>query len=151
MTVTREGVKLAAGNLQVCIGHQAVGEATIHAMKEIFKDKEVEAAIVVDATNVFNSINREAMLHNIEVKCSEINREAMLHNIEVKYSEMNRYAQNYYGKPSKLFIADGKKNGEKCILYSEEGTQHKEIQLQWQCMLWGFQYCSLNLNIKKKM
>ena len=75
-------------------------------MKEIFKDKEVEAAILVDATNAFNSINREAMLHNIAVKCPEI----------------NRYVQNCYGKPSKLFIVDGKQNGDKCILYSEEGT-----------------------------
>ena len=75
-------------------------------MKEIFKDKEVEAAILVDATNAFNSINREAMLHNIAVKCPEI----------------NRYVQNCYGKPSKLFIIDGKQNGDKCILYSEEGT-----------------------------
>ena len=68
MAVTREDVKLAAGNLQKCIGHQAEGEATIHAMKEIFKDKEVQAATLVDATNAFNSINREAMVHNIAVK-----------------------------------------------------------------------------------
>ena len=74
MAVTREDVKLAAGSLQVCVGYQAGGEATIHAMKEIFKDKEVEAAILVDATNAFNSINRGAMLHNIAVKCQEINR-----------------------------------------------------------------------------
>ena len=106
MAVTKEDVKLAAGNLQVCTGHQAGGEATIHAMKENFKDKEVEAAILVDATNAFSSINREAMLHNIAVECPEI----------------NRYVQNCYGKPSKLFIVDGKQNVDKCILYSEEGT-----------------------------
>ena len=75
-------------------------------MKEIFKDKKVDVAILVDATNAFNSINREAMLHNIAVKCPEI----------------SRYVQNCYGKPSKLFIVDGKQNGDKCILYSEEGT-----------------------------
>ena len=67
MAVMREDVKLAAGNLQVCVGHQAGGEATIHAMKKIFKDKEVEAAVLVDATNAFNPINREAILHNIAV------------------------------------------------------------------------------------
>ena len=105
MAVARD-VKLAAGNLQVCVDHQAGGEATIHAMKEIFKDKEVDAAILVDATNDFNSINREAMLHNVAVKCPEI----------------NRYVRNCYGKPSKLFVVDGKKNGERCILYSEERT-----------------------------
>ena len=106
MAVMREDVKLAAGNLQVRVGHQAGGEATIHAMKEISKDNEVDAAILVDATNAFNSINREAMLHNIAIK----------------WPEINRLVQNCFGKPSKLFIVDGKKNGEKCILYSEEGT-----------------------------
>ena len=30
--------------------------------------------------------------------------------------------QSCYGKPSKLFIVDGKQNGDKCILYSEDGT-----------------------------
>ena len=110
MAVMREDVKLAAGNLQVCVGHQAGGEATIHAMKEIFKDKEVGVAILVDATNAFNSINREAMLHNIVVKCREI----------------KRYVQNCYGKPSKLFIVDGKQNGDRCILYSEEGTAQRD-------------------------
>ena len=35
-----------------------------------------------------------------------------------------RAMQNCYGKPSKLFIVDGKKNCEKCILYSEEETAH---------------------------
>ena len=118
MAVMREDVKLAAGNLQVCIGHQAGGEATIHAMKEIFKGKEVEAAILVDATNAFNSINREAVLHNIAVKCPEI----------------NRYAQNCYGKPSKLFIVYGKKMVKNAIFIPKRG-QNKGIQLQYQCML----------------
>ena len=106
VAVMREDAKLAAGSQQVCVGHQAGGEAAIHAMKEIFKDKEVDVAILVDATNAFNSINREAMLNNIAVKGPEI----------------NRYVQNCYGKPSKLFIVDGKKIGEKCILCSEEGA-----------------------------
>ena len=67
MVVMREDVKLAAGNMQVCVGHQAGGKATIHAMKEIFKDKEMDAAKLVDATNAFNFFNLEAILHNIAV------------------------------------------------------------------------------------
>ena len=39
------------------VGHQAGGDATIDARKEFFKEKEEDAAILVDATNVFNSIN----------------------------------------------------------------------------------------------
>ena len=95
MAVMRD-VKMAAGNVQVCVGHQAGGEATINDMKEIFEDKEVEvdAAKLVVPKNAFSSINREAMLHNIAVKCPEI----------------NRYVQNCYGKPFKFFLVDGKKN-----------------------------------------
>ena len=71
MAVMREDVKLAAGNLQVCVGHQAGGEATIHAMKEIFKDKEMDEAILLDATNAFNSINKRSIFAQY---CSHMSR-----------------------------------------------------------------------------
>ena len=64
---------MAAGNLQAYAGHQAGDEATINAMKKIFKDEEVDGAVPVDATNAFNS-NRKSMLYNIAVKCPEIYR-----------------------------------------------------------------------------
>ena len=55
MAVTSD-VKLAAGNLQVCVGYQAGDEATIHVRKEIFKDKDVDAAILADPTNVLTPL-----------------------------------------------------------------------------------------------
>ena len=72
MAITKDDVKEATGNLQVCVGHQAGGEAAIHAMKKIFLDNGTEAAIIVDATNAFNSINREAMINNIAIKSPEL-------------------------------------------------------------------------------
>ena len=44
-------------------------EAAVHAMREIFKNPESEAVLLVDATNAFNSLNRLAALHNITVSC----------------------------------------------------------------------------------
>ena len=62
-------VKLAAGPLQTCAGHEAGCEAAIHAMKEIEALKGTEAILLLDATNAFNTINRQAALHNIKVIC----------------------------------------------------------------------------------
>ena len=38
-------------------------------MRKIFQDPDTEAALLVDATNAFNSINRQAALHNVSVIC----------------------------------------------------------------------------------
>ena len=66
MKVVKENIKKAAGCLQLCAGQEAGCEAAIHAMLKTFKSNETEAIIIVDAENAFNSINRKALLHNIE-------------------------------------------------------------------------------------
>ena len=38
-------------------------------MRAIFEDNNTHAALLVDATNVFNLVNRQAALHNISVLC----------------------------------------------------------------------------------
>jgi len=58
----------AAGPLLTCAGHEAGSEAAVHAMKELFGAVTSEAALLVDASNVFNCINHQAALHNIS-KC----------------------------------------------------------------------------------
>ena len=65
----REDTMKAVGNLQLCVGQQAGAEAAVHAAKEIFADKECEAVLLIDASYTFNTINRQAMLHNISVLC----------------------------------------------------------------------------------
>lgn len=104
MQVTQAGVKRAAGNLQVCAGHQAGGEAAIHAMREIFEDPDIEAILLVDAKNAFNNINRDAMLHNISMKCPIL----------------SKYVENTYGTPSDLYIEGGEVGHD--VIKSEEGT-----------------------------
>ena len=44
--------------MQVCAGQNSGGEAD-----------ETDAALLVDASNAFNSLNRAAALHNIRVLC----------------------------------------------------------------------------------
>ena len=52
-------------------GLQSVAEAAMHSMKEIFDDEQTDAVILVDASNTFNSLNRNAALHNIQILCPQ--------------------------------------------------------------------------------
>ena len=98
--VTKLDVISASGSLQVCAGHTAGGEAAIHAMREIFEADETDAALLIDATNAFNSLNRAAALHNIRVLCPTI----------------AIYAINTYRSSARLVVTGGKE------LESSEGT-----------------------------
>ena len=65
--VAKQDVINASGAMQVCAGQKSGGEAAIHAMRSIFKADETDAALLVDASNAFNSLNRVAALNNIRV------------------------------------------------------------------------------------
>ena len=106
MTVVKEDVRKAAGNLQLCAGQQAGGEAAIHAMREIFSQEDCDAVLLVDATNAFNSINRKTMLHNISIKCPSL----------------ATYVNNTYGEPSNLYIHNSNSGNIGKVLKSAEGT-----------------------------
>ena len=45
----------ASAAMQVCAGQKSSGEAAIHAMRNIFEADETDAALLVDASNAFNS------------------------------------------------------------------------------------------------
>ena len=108
MAVVKDDVRRAAGNLQVCAGQQAGGEAAIHAMREIFEHEDCEAVLLVDAKNAFNTLKRSTMLHNINIKCPTL----------------GMYAENTYNKPSDLYI-DNNTNNNGCsvsVIKSMEGT-----------------------------
>ena len=97
-----EDVMAAAGPLQTCAGHAAGSEAAIHAMRDLFLTTDCEAALLVDATNAFNSINREAALHNISILCPAL----------------STVLCNTYGAPVRLFVV-----GEGELLSTEGTTQ----------------------------
>ena len=72
MKTVREDTMKAVGNLQLCAGQQAGAEAAVHAAKEISADKECEAVLLIHASNAFNTLNRQAMMHNISVLCPSL-------------------------------------------------------------------------------
>ena len=69
-------------------------------MHKILESKETETILIVDAENAFNSINRKALLHNIEYLCPAI----------------AKFFYNCYAISARPFIIGGKE------LRSREGT-----------------------------
>ena len=69
--VLKKDIQEAAGPLQTATGLQGGAEAAIHSMKLIFENEDTEAVILVDASNAFNSLNRQAALHNIRIVCPQ--------------------------------------------------------------------------------
>ena len=92
-------IQKAAGPLQVCAGHLSGCEAAVHAMHEVFQAPSTEGVILVDASNAFNSLNRETVLRNILHLCPPLAKVLI----------------NIYRDNVKLFI-DGD------TLLSQEGT-----------------------------
>ena len=64
--VLKDEIQDAAGPLQVAIGLESGAEAAIHAMRKKFESEDCEAVILIDASNAFNSLNRQVALHNIQ-------------------------------------------------------------------------------------
>lgn len=61
-TALSNHIQEAAGPLQVCARHLSGCEAAVHPMHQVFQSASTEGVILVDACNVFNSINQETAL-----------------------------------------------------------------------------------------
>jgi len=72
LAVTRPDIQDAAGSVQLCAGQIAGVEAAIHAVCDCFSQNDTEAALFVNASNAFNSLNRNVALRNIRHVCPTI-------------------------------------------------------------------------------
>ena len=79
-------IQLSARAVQTCAGHDAGSEAIIHAMRVIFEDTNTHAALLVDATNAFNLVNSQAVLHNISVLWPSF---SMVHPLDLLLVKVN--------------------------------------------------------------
>ena len=86
LSVAKADLQEAMGLLQLCASQIAGTEAAVHAMKEAFLNDETEAVLLVDASNAFNSLNREAALHNIQHLCPTLS--TILTNIYREATEL---------------------------------------------------------------
>ena len=101
LNIARPDVQDTSGCLQLCGGQISGIEAAVHAVRTAFESEENEAVLLVDASNAFNSLNRQVALHNIRRLCPP------LATILI----------NTYRAPTELFV-DGD-----TILYQEGATQ----------------------------
>ena len=67
LRITESDIRYAAGALQLSAGQIAGVETAVHMVQDTFCCDETEAALLVDASNAFNTLNRAAALHNVEV------------------------------------------------------------------------------------
>ncbi|XP_065893485.1 uncharacterized protein [Dysidea avara] len=99
LCVIRSDIQRAAGSLQLCAGQLSGCEAAVHSTREIFSSADVDAVLLVDATNAFNSLNRQAALRNIQHLCPPFSTILI----------------NTYREDVNLYIGGS-------VLHSEEGT-----------------------------
>ena len=66
MSIVKADVTKTVGNLQLCGGQDTRCEVAVYSMHDIFATNETEAVLLVDAEKLFISINRQALLHNIQ-------------------------------------------------------------------------------------
>ena len=70
--ITKPDILDVTGSLQVSAGQKSGNEAAVHAMNSIFSSDEADAALLIDAIDAFNTLNRAAALHNISILCPTI-------------------------------------------------------------------------------
>ena len=90
-----EDIQIAAGLLQLCAGQQSGCEAAVLAMRQIFESADAEAILLVDASNAFNSLNRQTALRNIQHLCPPlfkvlVNEKTLNYSLKVKPSCLKR-------------------------------------------------------------
>ena len=72
LSITRLDLLEASGFLQLCTGQIAGVEVGINAVRSCFNEESTEEVLLVDATNAFNSFNRNSALLNIRHLCLAI-------------------------------------------------------------------------------
>ncbi len=65
----KEDIQEACGCQQLCGGQVAGIESGVHTTRELFAVDEEQAALLVNASNAFNSLNRQTALHNVRRIC----------------------------------------------------------------------------------
>ena len=89
-SIIHDDIQAAAGPLQLCDGQLSGCEGAVHSMRQPYSSPEVEAVILVDASNVFNSLNWQAAQFNIQCLCPSFST-VLLHTYR---SDVNLYIED---------------------------------------------------------
>ena len=113
LTVLKSDILNVIGYQQLCAALESGCEVAVHAGVDLFEEGKIHGFIHIDASNAFNSINQPLLLHNMKVLCPEI----------------ATYINNWYMKPSRLFITGGKE------ISSNKGTTQEDLIAMGMCAL----------------
>ena len=83
-----EKILKPTGSLKLSACQDIGSEAAIHTVYDMFSENDTEAVLIIDASNAFNSMNREAFLHNTKVLCPVL----------------ATFINNCYSTPLELFV-----------------------------------------------
>ena len=97
--IIKPDVQDATDCQQMCGGQICGIEPAVHAAHQVFDSEKCEAALLVDATNAFNSLNHQTALQNIRHLCPPI----------------ATILVNTYRAPTELFVDND-------VILSQEGT-----------------------------
>ena len=91
-------------------------------MKLIFEDEKTEAVILVDARNAFNSLNRQASLHNIQIICP--------HFSTVLINTYREHTRMIVMGSKSIMLAEGTTQGDNLAMaFYALGTAHLQTAL----------------------
>ena len=74
LTILNSDILEAVGSSQLCAGQDSGCEAAVHTIRNLYSDPNIEGLLLVDASNAFNSLNREVALRNILYLCPSLSR-----------------------------------------------------------------------------
>ena len=76
-------IQEAVGPVQLSAGYEGGCEVAVHAMHELFSMAHCDAVIQVDATNAFNSLNRQVALRNVVNLCPSLVKILLINSYRV--------------------------------------------------------------------
>ena len=74
LLLLRQDVIDVTGCRQLCAGQKSACESIVHCVCELYSRSETEGLLCVDASNVFNSLNRGLALRNVLHLCPSLGR-----------------------------------------------------------------------------
>lgn len=72
LSIFKTAIQEAVDVSQLCAGQEAGCEAAIHALRRLFENDSTAGVLLVDASNAFNSLNRENALRSIQSMCPQL-------------------------------------------------------------------------------
>ena len=72
MKVVKRNIQEAICSIQLCAGQDTGCVAAVHAIEHLYAEDDMEAMILVDASNAFNRLNRQVTLLNCDKICPDM-------------------------------------------------------------------------------